>query len=669
MAESIGSVAESTGVSESVNVMNATVLNGVSEGEKRGSVSKATRVFQIADDNDLFEVDRKADRIEVMKGMCNDRDIDKLDLSACRNLVEWVVEEKCFQFVMELKMSGFACLESVAIGNECFTKGMGVFEMSHCDGLKSVRIGKGSFVHWSGFVMKDCGVEEVEIGDGCFVDCEKAVFEDLARLRTLHLGNEVFKGDERKKNELVMQNLDELSELKGRMRALRNVKKVRLVNLPKLSVMVLRFAFVNVKELEMENASLLESHEVLGEVMRKKREEERRREEEERRREEEERKRQEEEERRKEMERQKRLAEEKKRRENGIVICLDDLEHLSPTLTSITIQSCKDYRSEVLDFSRFTELNELKIEGECFDYPSKVRIEGMKQLKRVEIGPGCFTSTNAFNELVVKDCPELSELVIGSNCFSSFTSFQLSGLPSLKRLSIGSYCFKEARFEVRKMESLETIQLGSSCFEKSLHTVIEDCPKLKSVNVKQNALRGVKSDQCDVVLKNCPVLEKVQCENHCFEYGRVRIENCPSLKKEGIGMEMKEGVKREKRRVRREWYGKNWKWVVSYVIPGLILAIVLYSISISFIVSKLQQSTVFHLKLCVSFSITENMTELVVPSNRCNSEKMNTLDLSLFPQLKSIVIGDDCFMNVGQLNLNGLSKLETVVIGINSFTR
>ena len=177
MAESIGSVAESTGVSESVNVMNATVLNAVSEGEKRGSVSKTNRVFQIADDNDLFEVDTKADRIEVMKGMCNDSDIDKLDLSACRNLVEWVVEEKCFQFVMELKMSGFACLESVAIGSECFTKGMGVFEMSHCDGLKSVRIGKGSFVHWSGFVLRDCGVEEVEIGDGCFVDCEKVVFE------------------------------------------------------------------------------------------------------------------------------------------------------------------------------------------------------------------------------------------------------------------------------------------------------------------------------------------------------------------------------------------------------------------------------------------------------------------------------------------------------------
>ena len=287
--------------------------------------------------------------------------------------------------------------------------------------------------------------------------------------------------------------MDELSELKGRMRALRNVKKVRLVNLPKLSVMILRFAFVDVKELEMENASLLESHEVLGEVMRKKREEERRREEEERRRREEEKRKEEErqkrlmeekrkreeeerkrkEERRKEEKIQKRLMKEKKRRENGIVICLDDLEHLSPNLTSITIQSCKDYRSEVLDFSRFTELNELKIEYYCFDYPSKVRIEGMKQLKRVEIGSGCFTSTNAFNELIVKDCPELSELVIGSNCFSSFTSFQLSGLPSLKKLSIDSYSFEKASFEVRKMESLETIQLGSSSFEESLHTVIE----------------------------------------------------------------------------------------------------------------------------------------------------------------------------------------------------
>ena len=135
-------------------------------------------------------------------------------------------------------------------------------------------------------------------------------------------------------------------------------------------------------------------------------------------------------------------------------------------------------------------------------------------------------------------------------------------------------------------------------------------------------------------------------------------------------MEMKEGVKKERKRVRREWCGKNWKWVVSYVIPGLILAIVLYSISISFIVSKLQQRSTFnHLSECVGSSITKDMTELVVPSNRCNGEKIKLLDFRAFPQLKSIEIGDECFENVKEVKLVGMDQLESVVIGMNSFTK
>ena len=132
---------------------------------------------------------------------------------------------------------------------------------------------------------------------------------------------------------------------------------------------------------------------------------------------------------------------------------------------------------------------------------------------------------------------------------------------------------------------------------------------------------------------------------------------------------MKEGVKKERKRARREWCEKNWKWIVSYVIPGLILAIVLYSISISFIVSKLQQNTFLHLKLCVGSSITKDMTELVVPSNRCNSAKTKMLDFRVFPQLKSIEIGNECFMYVNEVKLIGMDQLERVVIGESSFTK
>ena len=133
---------------------------------------------------------------------------------------------------------------------------------------------------------------------------------------------------------------------------------------------------------------------------------------------------------------------------------------------------------------------------------------------------------------------------------------------------------------------------------------------------------------------------------------------------------MKEGVKKEKRKVRREWYGKNWKWVVPCIVAGLILAIVLCSISIPIIVSKLQQRiTLNHLSECVGSSITKDMTELVVPSYRCNSDKIKMLDFRAFPQLKSIAIGDECFMYVNKVKLIGLSKLERVVIGKNSFTK
>ena len=116
---------------------------------------------------------------------------------------------------------------------------------------------------------------------------------------------------------------------------------------------------------------------------------------------------------------------------------------------------------------------------------------------------------------------------------------------------------------------------------------------------------------------------------------------------------MKEGVKRQKRKVRREWCGKNWKWI-----------------SVSLLVSKLQQRSTFnHLSECVDSSITKDMTELVIPSYQCNSWLNKTLDLSEFTQLKSIEIGDYCFEYVKEVKMIGLDQLERVVIGMNSFTK
>ena len=135
-------------------------------------------------------------------------------------------------------------------------------------------------------------------------------------------------------------------------------------------------------------------------------------------------------------------------------------------------------------------------------------------------------------------------------------------------------------------------------------------------------------------------------------------------------MQMKKEVKKEKRKVRREWCGKNWKWVVPCAVAGLILAIVLCCLSVLLLVSRVKQQIMINeLKECSGTTISRYITELVIPSNRCNNEKISAIDLTVFPRLRSIEIGDECFENVKEVKLVGLKQLEILVIGKNSFTK
>ena len=235
-----------------------------------------------------------------------------------------------------------------------------------------------------------------------------------------------------------------------------------MVDIPALKETILRLAFVDVKELEMENASLLENHEKLGVIKRKQDEEK-----EKRRREEEERKR------RAEEERLRKEKEKKERREKGIVLNAEDLESLSVELKSINVKKCEDYQNEVLDLSRFTELEALTIGDGCFNYVSKVSVVGLKKLKSVSIGAKSFQNESNDSELVVSGCPELFSLSVGNESFKGFKEMKLSGLDGLKTVAMGGNCFKNAELRVSGLKGLETLSLGNGCFEKSLHSVIE----------------------------------------------------------------------------------------------------------------------------------------------------------------------------------------------------
>ena len=63
------------------------------------------------------------------------------------------------------------------------------------------------------------------------------------------------------------------------------------------------------------------------------------------------------------------------------------------------------------------------------------------------------------------------------------------------------------------------------------------------------------------------------------------------------------------------------------------------------------------------------VTEIRIGSEECNYEEFGVMDLSRYKNLKSVVIGDASYKYVNELKMIGLSKLESVEIGENSFTQ
>ena len=280
------------------------------------------------------------------------------------------------------------------------------------------------------------------------------------------------------------------------MCALKNVKEVELIGMPKLKKCVLMGGLKNVKSVKMENAGKLESVKGLRELMeeeRKKREEEeerkkreeaerkrREKEEKERKREEEEerkkrevaeRKKKEEKERKRREEERKRREEERKKREEMIALAkatvnvrnVEDLKNASISILVIVIASncCNERELSVLALSRFMNLRELKVGDECFEKVNEVKWIGLNQLERVMIGNNCFTnyknyrpSYNTDRHFYLKNCERLRELNIGRYSFSDYSVCEIENVPSLEEIEMGdmnesSWNFSKASLELK----------------------------------------------------------------------------------------------------------------------------------------------------------------------------------------------------------------------------
>ena len=156
-----------------------------------------------------------------------------------------------------------------------------------------------------------------------------------------------------------------------------------------------------------------------------------------------------------------------------VVKSAEEWNALPSDVKRIVVNGCDDYKREVLDLSRFAELEELTIGDGCFNYVSKVSVVGLKKLKSVEIGEKSFQNESADSQLMVKNCPALVSLKIGNQSFKGFKRLGLSEMNGLKTVMIGNGCFKECDLVLRELKGVESVCVGSSSFEKSRHTVVE----------------------------------------------------------------------------------------------------------------------------------------------------------------------------------------------------
>lgn len=120
-----------------------------------------------------------------------------------------------------------------------------------------------------------------------------------------------------------------------------------------------------------------------------------------------------------------------------------ELMKLSSTITQLIVDCdcCNDKGLKKLAFSKWPLLSVIEIGSHCFQCVEETELIGLCNLERVVIGEKCFTdatsSVKLNRQFLLKDCPLIRELKIGSNSFSVYLSFVLGNLPSLEVIEMG----------------------------------------------------------------------------------------------------------------------------------------------------------------------------------------------------------------------------------------
>ena len=167
-----------------------------------------------------------------------------------------------------------------------------------------------------------------------------------------------------------------------------------------------------------------------------------------------------------------------------IVSSYIDIDSISVSTEELTFMDYSQLEMGLvtMDLSSFSQLKSFECGDNSFNSVRQFIINGLNELESISIGMNSFTlSENSYSERLnrefhLKNCLSLRELSIDRYSFSDYHTFELSNLPNLKSIVIGSssesanFYFVES-IELNDLPSLESIEFGSGSFY-SIHDIV-----------------------------------------------------------------------------------------------------------------------------------------------------------------------------------------------------
>ena len=153
-------------------------------------------------------------------------------------------------------------------------------------------------------------------------------------------------------------------------------------------------------------------------------------------------------------------------------------------------KSCNGTEWKSLDLSLLSKLRKLRIGDECFDKVERVKLNGLNELERVEIGYGSLRQMEMLDSsFEMKDCEKLKELIIGYESLNYFKGITIKNVPSLEKIDMEGSCFYWSSLELKGCDSNGVSSL--------------DMPKLQSLFFGPEAFGGCEKAVFESLLCSC----------------------------------------------------------------------------------------------------------------------------------------------------------------------